>query len=232
MEGLLTRQKFLVFDALYLCYCDKLIFGKKWEIYIKKSSNIIIKSILLAIVGAIILGYGVLSVHNNLVCNNQIKNNHEKLDLISEKIGQSKQDEVDIRAVYDEMYQSKADSLAFQLRYITDINLNDTYAKEMADVYDINYLSVIENGSTKVEAGNKLSDNYHEYYGTINDNSQIYIQVDDEELNNNLEENASLSAVLDNVSVGQSGFVLAFHTVKGTVIFLLIAMKQEWMPAN
>lgn len=185
----------------------------------KKSSNIIIKSILLAIVGAIILGYSVLSVHNNLVCNNQIKNNHEKLDLISEKIEQSKQDEEDIRAVYDEMYQSKADSLAFQLRYITDINLNDTYAKEMADVYDINYLSVIENGSTKVEAGSKLSDNYHEYYGTINDNSQIYIQVDDEELNNDLEKNASLSAVLDNVSVGQSGFVLAFHTEKGTVIF-------------
>ena len=55
-----------------------------------KNGNRVIKSILLAVLGAILLSFSVLFAHNQLVTNNQLKNNHEKLDLIASKIEKSK----------------------------------------------------------------------------------------------------------------------------------------------
>lgn len=186
-----------------------------------KNGNRVIKSILLAILGAILLSFSVLFAHNQLIINNQLKNNHEKLDLIASKIEKSKSDEEEITAVYDEMYQSKVDSLAFQLRYITDIDLNDTYANEMREVYNIDYLVVEDNGSVIAQAGEKIDDSEEprSYSAVIDGKKTISIQLSSDTLNANLEQNASLKAVLDNVSVGQSGLVLAFHTEKGTVLF-------------
>ncbi len=187
----------------------------------KKSKKIVIRSILFALVGAAILVYSVLNIHNALVCSNQINNNHEKLELIEEKIEQSKEDEEAIKASYNEMYQSKADSLAFQLKYITDIDLNDSYAEEMREVYNINYLAIYENDKLLVDAGTKISedDKPKEYTASIDSSKSIFIQIDRTQQKETIQENASLRSVLENVSVGQSGYVLAFHVEKGTVLF-------------
>ena len=185
----------------------------------KKNKKIILRSVLLAAIGAVVLVYAVLTIHNKLICDNQYKNNHEKLELIESKIDQSKDDEDYITSVYDEMYQSKADSLAFQLRYITDIDLNDKYAEEMRAVYGIDYLCVKDNDEIIASAGEILSSDFREYSATISDNKTIYIQLNNSSLNENIEQNASLTSTLSNISVGQSGYILAFHTVKKTVLF-------------
>ncbi len=187
----------------------------------KKSTNKITRSILIAVVGAVILACSVLFVHNQLVTNNQLKNNHEKLELIESKIEKSKTDEEEITAVYDEMYQSKVDSLAFQLKYITDIDLNDTYANEMREVYNIDYLIIEDGGTTVAKAGDKISEEEEprSYTASIDGKRTISIQINNTDLNENLQQNASLEAVLDDMKVGQSGYVLAFHTEKNTVIF-------------
>lgn len=187
----------------------------------KNSKNKITKSILIALIGVVILACSVLFVHNQLVTNNQLNNNHEKLELIESKIEKSKSDEEEITAVYDEMYQSKVDSLAFQLKYITDIDLNDTYANEMREVYNIDYLVIQDGDSVVAKAGEQISEDEEprSYTASIDGKRTISVQINNETLNTNLEQNASLKAVLDNVNVGQNGFVLAFHTEKKTVIF-------------
>ncbi len=184
-----------------------------------KNKRIVLRSILLAIIGAAVLTYAVLTVHNKLICDNQYQNNHEKLELIESKIEQSKDDEDYITSVYDTMYQSKADSLAFQLRYITDVELNNDYANEMLEVYGIDYLCITDNDEVLARAGKKLYEDYREYWATIADNKVVYIQLNNDDLNTNLAQNASLTSTLSNISVGQSGYILAFHTEKKTVLF-------------
>lgn len=185
----------------------------------KNNKKVVLKSVLIAIVGAIVLVYSVLTIHNKLVCDNEYKNNHEKLELIESKIDQSKEDEDYITGVYDEMYQSKADALAFQLRYITDVTLDDTYANEMKDVYGVDYLCIKENDEIIAQAGEMLDDDFREYSANIDDTKAVYIQLNNSSLNENIEQNASLTSTLSNISVGQSGYILAFHTVKKTVLF-------------
>ena len=182
--------------------------------------GVLLKSILITIVGAFVMVYAVLKVHNDLVTNNQISNNHEKLELIEDKLEKSKTKQEEIVAVYDELYQSKVDSLAFQLRYITDIDLNETYAEEMREVYEIDYLCVKENNEIFVEAGTKLSDdeNPRIYEAQIDDTKSILIELNNDALNANLESNASTKAVLENVTLGQSGFVLSFNS-NGEIVF-------------
>ena len=151
----------------------------------KNSKNKITKSILIALIGAVILACAVLFVHNQLVTNNQLNNNHEKLELIESKIEKSKSDEEEITAVYDEMYQSKVDSLAFQLKYITDINLNDTYANEMREVYNIDYLVIQDGDSVIAKAGEQISEDEEprSYTASIDGKRTISVQINNETLN-------------------------------------------------
>jgi moderate conductance mechanosensitive channel len=187
----------------------------------KKSKKVTIRSVIFAAIGAILLVSCVLRIHNQILCNNQYSNNHEKLELIEEKIEKSKEDEGLIEDAYEEMYQSKADSLAFQLKYITDIDLNVTYAEEMREVYDINYLSIIEDGKETVDAGTKMSedDDPIEYTSKIDDTRSIFIQIDRSTMDSNVQENASLQSVLENITVGKNGYVLAFNANDGTVLY-------------
>ena len=187
----------------------------------KKNKKIVIKAIVIAIIGGVLLVVSLLNIHNSLICKNQLKNNHEKLELIAEKIDQSKSDEEDIKAAYQEMYQSKADSLAFQLRYVTGFELTEKYVEEMREVYNINYLAIKDNDETFVDAGTQIdgSENPKEYTAMVDDTRSIFIQIDRSDLDANLKENASLESVLENVSVGQSGYILAFNIDDGTVLF-------------
>ncbi len=201
---------------------------------LKKKTGVLL---LIFLIGAIVLGTGVNFLCANIATNEQKQYSHSKLELIESMIQDSKSSEEEITEAYDEQYASKADSVAFMAQHVASFAYTDSYLEELRAILDVDYLAITDaNGTLQAKSGEKPesgedNEDAHSYQTKIDDNYQVEIVQNTETLQENLEENASLSYVLDDVHVGQDGFAFAVHAKKGTIIFYpdsqLIGEKAE-----
>lgn len=189
---------------------------------LKKKTGVLL---LIFLIGAIVLGTGVNFLCENIATNEQKQNSHSKLELIDSMIQASKTSEEEITATFDEQYESKADSVAFMAQNMTGFEYTNEYMEELRGILNVDYLSiknadgvVVTESGSKPDAGEDNED-AHTYEADINNGYTVEIVNNTQELKNNLEENASLSYVLDDVHVGQDGFAFAVHAQKKTIIF-------------
>ena len=180
-------------------------------------------AIVVSIIGAVILGIAVSLVHSNLAMSTQRENSKEKLELIYNLIQESKADEVEITEVYDSQYTSKADTIAFMAQNLDEFSYTDSYIEQLRELINVDYLAITDaSGDEIAEAGAIPSGEdieSKEYTSEIDGNTNVLIVQNTQQLEENLEQNASLSYVLDDVHVGQKGVVFAVHAVKETIIF-------------
>ena len=188
----------------------------------KNNRRKFVPAIILAVVGAVLLGFIVSLIHSNISVETQRNNSHDKLELIYDLIQDSKTDEEYITEVYDKQYDSKARTVAFMANNVEGFAYTDDYMRTLRSLINVDYLAITDaNGNVVAKAGGTSNDGteYRTYSAKINDNSSVLISQNTEKLQNNLQENASLEYVLDGVHVGQKGFAFAVHAVKGTIIF-------------
>lgn len=178
-------------------------------------------SIVVAIIGAIVLIGSVLFAHTTMIKNIQLNNNHEKLELIEDMIADSIEDEETITSFYDEQYQSKTDTIAFYLNHQDAIEYNDSTANELKTIFNVDFVSFTKEGSIVGKAGDEIMDDGPKSYSCeTTDGITVTIQQNDSsDLEKNLHENASLYSVLKDIHVGQSGFAIAVHAEKETILY-------------
>ena len=188
----------------------------------KKANAKVIAAIILGIIGALIIGLTVSQVHSNIAANEQIENSHTKLELIYNMIQQSKADEVTITENYDKEYESKAKTVAFMADNLNVFDYTDTYAEEIRSLMQVDYLEITDAaGKILCSAGDQPSEDSEPrtYEASTKDNKNIKIIHNSQKLQDNLDANASLAYVLDDVHVGQNGFAFAVHSEKKTIIY-------------
>lgn len=187
----------------------------------EKKKNKTITSVIVAIIGAVVLSLTVLFTHNSMLKNIQLNNNHEKLELIEDMIADSIEDEETITSVYDEQYQSKVDTMAFYLKNLEEPEYNNSLAEQLKNAFAVDYVSLIENGSVVGKAGDEIVDEGpRSYSAQAKDGITVTVQISDTSaLEKNLHENASLYSVLKDIHVGQTGYAIAVHAEKETILY-------------
>lgn len=179
-------------------------------------------SIIAAFVGAVVLIVSTLFVHNHLVENNQINNSHAKLEAIEKKITESKADEEKITEIYDEQYQSKADTIAYYIKNKSDVTIDNAFAQEIRNIFSVDEVAFIKDESVIAESKGDIEENEDSWWYTSDIDSSTYVKIqmnDTSALKNNLHENASLYSVLKNVHVGQNGVAYGIHMEDKTIIY-------------
>ena len=184
----------------------------------KKTSLVL----LVFIIGALVLGVGVNRLTTHIAVNEQKQYSHEKLELIEQLIRQSISAEEDITSNYDAQYKAEADTIAFLAQHSADFEYSDDYLAGLRSMLEADYLAV-KNAAGKVVAEDgeipDESSEPHTYTADIDASHKVELIQNTAVLQKALDENASLSAVLDDVHVGQDGFAFAVHKEKGTIIF-------------
>ena len=188
----------------------------------KKANAKVVVAVILGIIGALIIGLTVSQIHSKIAVDAQIENFHTKLDLIYDMIQQSKTDEVTITENYDKEYESKVNTVAFMADNLNSFEYNDLYAEDIRSLMQVDYLEITDAaGKTLCQAGEQPSEDSEPrtYEASTKDNKNIKIIHNSQKLQDNLDANASLAYVLDDVHVGQKGFAFAVHSEKKTIIY-------------
>ena len=184
----------------------------------KKTSLVL----LVFIIGALVLGVGVNRLTTHIAVNEQKQYSHEKLELIEQLIRQSISAEEDITSNYDAKCKAEADTIAFLAQHSADFEYSDDYLAGLRSLLEADYLAVKDAAGKVVAEDGEIPDESsepHTYTADIDASHKVELIQNTAVLQKALDENASLSAVLDDVHVGQDGFAFAVHKEKGTIIF-------------
>ena len=191
------------------------------ESFLKKTNSKLVLTLIISLIGAIIIGLAVSSLHSALSIKNQLENSHSKLELINDMIQQSKTDEVEITENYDAEYDSKAQTVAFMAENLANFEYSSSYMEEVRELINVDYLEVTSAEGETFSAGEVPGEEKEprEYEAPIDNGGSVKISQNSDKLQENLNANASLRYVLDDVHVGQNGFAFAVHAEKKTILY-------------
>ena len=188
----------------------------------KKRNAVLTLAVILSIIGAVVIGLAVSTLHGYFATSAQLENSHNKLSLIYDMIQQSKADEVTITDVYDSQYESKADTVAFMANNIEGFEYTDSYIEEIRSLINVDLLQIKDASDNVIASAGEAPGEETEprtYTAEIGNGDTVSIVENSKKLQNNLDANASLRYVLDGIHVGQNGFAFALHTEKKTILY-------------
>ena len=202
----------------------------------------------LEIVGAALLALVIAWLHPAISANSFKANFDSKLDLSENLVCEAQENANIVYERYDNLYASMANTAAFYMRNKEGFSNTHADVQEIFNRIDANALRVEDSSgrvlvscakdgyssatspstSSATGANNSAtsvatqSQGVRTYSAKIDDNKTVYVEKSTDEIEENVNKLASISAELDDVAVGQTGFVVAVDST-GCVA----AHKQE-----
>lgn len=203
---------------------------------LKKKS---ILMIVIEIISLVVLGVFLTTMQTSLSVRDQRKDIREKTGQMSELIVHADESAVQTTASYDEVYQSKAASLAYMANKLSDFANTSSKLEEYRALLDVtNAIILDKEGNILASAGKSPADftrdRYNQlrgvfssseapaafevekdgevrrYYGAkIDYNTMAVIEQDPAELKQLLEDTSTWKSILSNVSIGMEGYAFA-----------------------
>lgn len=197
----------------------------------------------------ILLGMFLTVMQTRLSVQNQFENTQEKIQQIQGILDGADATSVQNTASYDEVYQSKAASVAYMANKDTGFAYTDAKMRELADRLEVsNVLIVDKDGKILAKAGDtaadfgyarynqlrtvfttgepseafevKNGDTTRRYYGAVIDGQrEAVIEQDPAELHRIQEDTSSWKSILSNVNVGLNGFTFAVSSQDYTFLY-------------
>lgn len=199
----------------------------------------------------LLLGVFLTVLQTRLSVNNQKTNTTEKLDempgLISNADARAAQNEIS----YDEVYQSKAESIAYMANHDNTFAPTDAFMAQLATMMNLSNVLLVDKSGAVVAKGNatpadftkvrynqlrtvfetnapseafevKTGDSPLRYYGAkIDDNLLAVVEQDPTELHDLQNNTSSWDSILGNVTVGLDGFAFAVSSQDYTFLSTL-----------
>ena len=194
------------------------------------------------VVCLIVLGVFLTTMQTKLSIQNQNKDTKEKIQQMQELI-----DEADTKAgqnqiSYDEVYQSKAASVAYIANKDKNFTYTDAKMKELADMMNVSNILIIDKEGNQIAKAQKsqadfsyqrfnqlrtvfetkepseafeveIGEEVRRYYGArIDDDRAAVIEHDPEELHQLQDSTSSWKSILSKVSVGLDGYAFAISS--------------------
>ena len=215
----------------------------------KKNRVNIALSVLMTLVGALILTFIMANFLNRSMADRQKKVSEEKLTAISEMLDEMNEKAELETAAFDELNVSKADAVAYMAQNLSDFAYTDEHMEELRQIIDVYNLLVIDREGNVVCSAlksprdysisrfNQLREVYEgdessqpftiededislRYYGArIDDNNMVVIVRDTAVLDEKISAICSLASTLNDVKVGQEGFVFATSPLDYTFLY-------------
>lgn len=215
----------------------------------KRLGNKVIIVVVIEIISIILLGFFLRFVQTELSVRNQQRDTKEKLKQVTELVESGKEMEIQTTQSYDEVYQSKVDSLAYELQKGKEIAYTDAKIKELKDLLEVTNIvildrqgnpiakaqepntdftydrynqlrTVFDTGTTAECVEVTTNDKTFRYYSAkIDEEKMAVIEQDPTELNQVLEDTSTWKGMLQNVSVGLDGYVFAVSSQNYTFLY-------------
>ena len=194
--------------------------------------------VVVEVICIILLSVFLYNLQVSLSTNEQTVGINKKIESLRKAVKQSEKEEQDTIASYDEMYQSKAKSLAYLFQNDIDDNPESMMGqyKELLNVSNV--FVVNADGSIQAQSGDKVADfskagydqlktvfstntpskafevktdnqSYRYYAAKIDDQRMAVIEQDPGELNQLLEDTTSWESILGDVNMGLKGHAFA-----------------------
>ena len=179
------------------------------------------------LIGAMVLGICVNRVTTHIAIENQRQNSHERLELIESLIRSSIDAEDKITENFDSNFNAMAESVALLCKNVSGFEYSDTHMDELRTLTGVDYLSIRDNDDNIVAESGTMPEFPPEdwmpgpriYTADIYAGYSVKIVQSIDRLEQVLNENASLAAVLNDIHVGQDGFVFAVQKIYGTILY-------------
>ena len=215
----------------------------------KKLRGKTIAAFLLEIICVLLFGFFLIRMQTDLSVGNQQENTQEKLDEMQQLIDSADEAAAQNEQSYDEVYQSKAASIAYMANYDETFEVTDEKLKELAGMMNVNNILIIDReGKQLAKAEKSAADfSYHRYnqlrtvfetgepsqafeviidgtvrryYGAkIDEKREAVIEQDPEELHTLQDDTSSWRSILSKVNVGLKGFAFAVSNQDYTFLY-------------
>ena len=206
-------------------------------------------SIIIALVGAVILSLIMSRYLDKAMTDRQRAASEEKLVHVSAMLDEMNATKAAEESAFDELNISKADTVAYMAQNVKDFAMTNEHMEELRKTIDVYNLLIVDNTGEivcsalesprdySINRFNQLRDVWSNdgsavpftismddislrYYGAkIDDEHMVIIVRNTEVLEQKLASLASLSATLDDVRVGQEGFVFAVSPLDYTFLY-------------
>ncbi len=208
-----------------------------------------IAAFLLEIICVVIFGYFLVEMQTSLSVDNQQENTQEKLDEMQPLIDSADEAAAQNEQSYDEVYQSKAASVAYMANYDETFEAEDARLKELAGRMNVDNILIIDREGKQLARAKKSAANFmyprynqlrtvfetgepseafeviidgtvRRYYGAkIDGEREAVIEQDPEELHTLQANTSSWKSILSKVSVGLKGFAFAVSNQDYTFLY-------------
>lgn len=215
----------------------------------KKLKRKVTAVILVEILCVVLFGAFLMKMQNGLAVDDQKVNTEEKLSEMQAVIEKADAAAQQNELSFDEVYQSKAASIAFMANKDHDFDWTDAGMKELALMMDVTNVLILDSEGKKLSSAEKspadfthhrfnqlrtvfetgetsaafdvnYSDVSRRYYGAkIDEDREAVIEQDPAELRELQEDTSSWRSILSNIKVGLSGFTFAVSNQDYTFLY-------------
>lgn len=204
---------------------------------------------LLEIICILLFGLFLVRMQTSLSVSNQQGNTQEKLDEMQEVIDRADAVAEQNEASYDEVYQSKAASVAYMANHDETFTYTDAKLKELAEMMNVNNILIIDREGKQIAKAEKTKADftYHRYNqlrtvfetgepseafeviidnqvrryyaAKIDEKQEAVIEQDPQELHDLQEDTSSWRSILGKINVGLKGFSFAVSNQDYTFLY-------------
>ncbi|MDO5538585.1 MAG: mechanosensitive ion channel [Eubacteriales bacterium] len=215
----------------------------------KKLRGKTIAAFLMIVICVLLFGLFLIKMQTKLSVSNQQDNTMGKLDEMQAVIDNADAMAEQNRISYDEVYQSKAASVAYMANNDQSFKCSDAHLKELADMMNVSNILIIDKEGRQIARADKSSadftyhrynqlrtvfdtgepseafevtidDTVRRYYAAmIDDEQEVVIEQDPEELHSLQEDTSSWKSILSKISVGLKGFTFAVSNQDYTFLY-------------
>lgn len=213
---------------------------------LKKKAAIMV---VIEVVCIVLLGIFLTAMQTRLSVQNQREDTEEKIQQMQGLIDSADEAAEQNKVSYDEVYQSKAESVAYMAKKNQDFTYTDAKMKELAKMMNVTNILILDQEGNQIARAEKspadftysrynqlrtvftdnepseafdvtVGESQHRYYGAkIDEGREAVIEHDPKELNQILEDTSSWKSILGNVSVGLDGYAFAISSQDYTFLY-------------
>ena len=195
------------------------------------------------------LGLFLMNMQTYLTVEEQKKDTKEKIEQMDDIIAAADESAAHASVTYDDVYQAKAEGLAYMANNLSDFEPTDDKMKEYADLTDVSNVILIEGDGTLVAASQETPADFtrerfnqlravmesgqpsepfevdfeeqtYRYYGSkIDADTMMVVEQDPEELHTLLDNTSTWKSMLRNVGVGLNGYAFVISAKDYTFLY-------------
>lgn len=198
--------------------------------------------VIVEVICLVVLGIFLTVMQTKLSIQNQNKDTKEKIQQMQTLIDKADENAEQNKVSYDEVYQSKAASVAYMANKDENFAVTDAKMKELADMMNVSNILIIDKDGNQLAGAEKSAAEFsyerfnqlrtvfeteepseafeveiggqvRRYYGArIDDTREAVIEHDPEELHQLQDSTSSWESILSKVSVGLDGYAFAISS--------------------